>query len=67
MLLVVNPYFTDLAVTWLQRLAYCQASCLLFIPSIFIENNYSFISCVVLTCLFQFRDAGVVGLELVQT
>ena len=35
---VVNPCFTDLAVTWLLRPAYCQnqASSLLPVPSIFI-------------------------------
>lgn len=35
---VVNPCFTDLAVTWQLRPAYCQdqASSLLFLPSIFI-------------------------------
>lgn len=35
---VVNPCFTDLAVTWLLREAHCQtrASALLSVPSVFI-------------------------------
>lgn len=66
---VVNPCFTDLAVTWQLRPAYCQdqAFSLLPIPSIFIYIYYSLHLLVVLTHLFQFRDTGLPGLEPIPT
>lgn len=62
---VVNPCFTDLAVTWQLRPAYCQdqASRLLLTPPNFNYNNHSLHLFTVLANLFQFRDTGLSGLE----